>query len=215
MRCLQVLTTPLRPTARLVAVLSGVVFAACGDGTGPGVAGSLRAAVHGTQPITDDTIYEPSPLRFASWAPPLETYDTSFTLVQGTAGADTIYFRKRPGATTRELFMVLAIPATATFVDAAGKALPPGATVRLTVKVDRNVVKLDFGPHGSIFTKKPALLYLWWQNTDLQGRRGSDLQLWYQPYKGVPWSPLTTQVSAAFTWVVAPLFHFSNYAVAY
>ncbi len=215
MRASHLLMIPLRPAAWLVAVLFGVAFAACGDGTGPGAAGSFRAAVHGTQPIADDTVYEPSPLRFASWAPPLETYDTSFTLMQGTASADTIYFRKRPGAATRELFMVLAIPATATFVDAAGKALAPGATVRLTVKVDRNVVKLDFGPHGSVFTKKPALLYIWWQNTDLQGRRGSDLQLWYQPGKGSPWSPLATQVSAAFTWVVAPLYHFSNYAVAY
>jgi hypothetical protein len=193
----------------------GVALAACGDGTGPVASGSLRAAVHGTQPEPVDTTYVPEPLRFASWAPPLETYDTSFTLVQGTASADTIYFKKRPGASSRELFMVLVLPQTTTFVDPAGHPLRAGSTVRLTVKVDKNVVRLDFGPHGSTFTRKPALLYVWWQNTDLQSRRGNDLQLWYQPNKDAAWNALATQVSAEFTWLVAPLYHFSNYAVAY
>ena len=212
MRASLLLTFPLRPAAWLVAALSSVVFAACGDGTGP-AAGSLRAAVYGTQPGTGGT--EPSPVRFASWAPPLETYDASFTLVQGTASADTIFFQKRPGATEREPFMVLAIPATASFVDAAGVPLAKGSTVRLTVKVDREFVRLDFGPHGSRFVKKPALLYIWWQNTDLQKRRPGDLHLWYQAEAGATWSALETDVSAASTWLVAPLFHFSNYAVAY
>jgi hypothetical protein len=158
---------------------------------------------------------EPTPLRFAPWAPPLETYDTTFTGVQGQASSDTIYFERRPGAATRELFMVLEIPASATFVDASGRALSPGSVVRLSVEVDREVVRLSFGPHGSTFTSKPARLYIWWQNTDLQGRPGSGLQLWYSPESDGVWRASQTQVSAANAWVVADLYHFSNYAVAY
>jgi hypothetical protein len=193
----------------------GAVLVACGDGTGPDTAGSVRAAVHRSQPSGVDTTYVPAPLRFAPWAPPLETYDTTFTLVQGTASADTIFFRPRAGETERELFMVLAVPATARFVDAAGRPLASGSTVFLTVKVDDKLVKLDFGPHGSTFTTKPARLSIWWQNTDLQGRSGSGLELWYQPTNNKSWSALATQVSTAFTWLVADLYHFSNYAVAY
>src|SRR5262245_53710897 len=105
--------------SQLVAMLSvslGVALSGCGDGTVP-AAGAPRAAQY--KPPTNDTTYVPTPLRFASWAPPLETYDTTFMLVQGVASADTIYFKARPGTTERELFMVLAIPATATFVDAS------------------------------------------------------------------------------------------------
>lgn len=204
---------PSRGAVWLAAALSGVILVACGDGTGPGEAGAPSAAKVAKPPL--DTTYVPAPLRFASWAPPLETYDTSFTLVQGVAQADTIYFRKRPGAATRELFMVLAIPASAAFVDAAGKPLATGSTVKLRVKVDQQYVKLDFGPHGSTFAQKPAWLYIWWQNTDLQSRRGSDLQLWYRAVAGTGWTPLATQVSAEHTWIAAALSHFSNYAVAY
>lgn len=214
MRASHLLTFPLRSATWIIVASSGAVFAACGDGIGP-AAGSLGAAVHGTQPGPVETSYVPAPLRFASWAPPLETYDTTFTLVQGVASADSIFFKKRPGASSRDLFMVLAIPVGATFVDAAGRPLSAGSTVRLTVKADRNVVKLNFGPHGSTFTRKPARLYIWWQNTDLQGRSGGGLQLWYQATTGTMWSALGTQVSAASTWLVADLYHFSNYAVAY
>ena len=213
MRASQLVTIAPRATAWLAAASLGVGLAACRDSTEP--APELRAAVHGTQPPTNDTTYMPTPLRFASWAPPLETYDTTFTLVQGAASSDTIYFMKRPGAATRELFMVLAIPATATFVDTSGRTLTPGSEVRLAVQVDRDVVRLSFGPHGSTFTRKPARLYIWWQNTDLQGRSGNGLELWYRPGAGSAWRALETQVSAAHTWLVADLYHFSNYAVAY
>jgi hypothetical protein len=214
MRATQLVTIAPRASAWLTAALLGVGLAACRDSTEPGP-DTLRAAVHGTQPPMNDTTYVPTPLRFASWAPPLETYDTTFTLVQGVGSADTIYFQKRPGAATREIFMVLAIPPTAGFVDPSGRTLEPGSEVRLAVQVDRDVVRLNFGPHGSKFTRKPARLYIWWQNTDLQGRSGNGLQLWYRPGSGTAWTALEKQVSPAFTWLVADLYHFSNYAVAY
>ena len=213
MRASRLLNLTSRGAAWLTALLAGAVFVACGDGTGP--AGSPSAAVYGTQPSTPGTGWVPTPLRFASWAPPLETYDTTFTLVQGAAQSDTIYFRRRHGAAEREPFMVLAIPATARFVDAAGQPLADGSSVQLTVKIDRERVKLEFGPHGSTFSKWPALLYIWWQNTDLQMRRGTDLHLWYQGEAGATWNPVETAVSASPAWIIAPLFHFSNYAVAY
>ena len=213
MRATQLPTIAPRAIAWLAAASLGVGLGACSDTTEP-EPGTLSAAQH-KQPPSNDTTYVPTPLRFASWAPPLETYDTTFTLVQGLASSDTIYFTKRPGAVTREVFMVLAIPVSATFVDASGRTLAQGSEVRVSVQVDHDVVRLNFGPHGSTFTKKPARLYIWWQNTDLQGRSGSGLELWYSAGPGSAWSALDTQVSAAYTWLVADLYHFSNYAVAY
>lgn len=214
MRATQLVNIASRAAAWLAAASLGLGLAACSDSTEP-APDTVRAAVHGTKPPPNDKNYVPTPLRFASWAPPLETYDTTFTLVQGVPSSDTIYFKRRPGEATRELFMVLAIPWTATFVDSSGNTLAPGSEVRLSVQVDRDVVRLNFGPHGSTFTLKPARLYIWWQNTDLQGRSGTGLELWYRPETGSAWTALQTQVSASSKWLVADLYHFSNYAVAY
>lgn len=197
----------------------GVILAACGDTTGPdrtagiqtvpvGAMGAARAAKRTAGPAL-------TPLAFASWAPPLETYDTTFVVTQGKASADTIYFRKRPEDLLRVPYMVLAVPATAQFVDASGYPLPRGTKVNLTVQADTRYVLLNFGPHGSTFSKTPATLKVFWLYTDLLGRWGGDLKMWYQPDANTAWSSLATQVDLEFCWLTSDLTHFSNYAVAY
>ena len=111
--------------------------------------------------------------------------------------------------------MVINTPKDAQFVDASGIPLPKGSSVKLTVQADSQYVQLNFGPHGSTFSKNPATVQVSWFYIDLSGLSASALQLWYQPDVNTTWNPLTTQVDFQFYWLVSTLDHFSNYAVAY
>jgi hypothetical protein len=184
----------------------GSLLVGCADGTGPQPAAAPVAMASVTAP--------PTLLRFAAWAPRLETYDTTYLVTQGKAAADTLYFRKGSlGA--RMPYMVLTVPKDAQFVDASGNPVSKGTIVKLTVHADSQFVQLNFGPHGSTFGTNPATVKVSWFYTDLMGKLGSDLKLWYQPNVNTAWNPLATQVDLKFYWLVSTLEHFSNYAVAY
>lgn len=225
----------MRPVKNtLAAACLGLALAACADSTGPvssgdridpvptGVMSASRSSNRTTSPTngstttTTTTTTTPAltPLRFAAWAPPLETYDTAFTLAQGKASSDTLYFRKNQFG-IRMPYMVISTPSSAQFVDASGNPLPKGSSVKLTVHADSQFIQLNFGPHGSTFSKNPATVQVSWFYIDLSGLSGSNLQLWYQPEVNTTWNPLVTQVDLQFYWLVSTLDHFSNYAVAY
>jgi hypothetical protein len=200
----------------------GLALAACTDNNGltaPGGSadyrysnrnGTLAADTSASPPASAGTI-----LRFATWAPKLTTYDTTFTVVQGKASADTIYFVKRPIDFVPVPFMILSTPADGQFVDSLGRSLQKGSTVKLTVKVDTAAVEIHFGPHGSTFAKSPAQLKIFWLFTDLMGHKGSDLRMWYQPTVGTDWTKLSTAVNMDWFWLISEIDHFSNYHVAY
>ena len=216
----------------LIAAASlGSMLLACADGTGPVATGGaisaaptsgLSAARGGkrtpsstdgltTTTMTGSTL---SPLRFAAWAPPLESYDTTFVVRQGKASSDTLFFKKDAFG-LRLPYMVLTVPKDAQFVDASGQPVPKGDVVNIAVHADSQLVWLSFGPHGSRFSKTPATVKISWFFTDLVGREPSDLKLWYQPDVNTTWNPLATQVDLQFYWLASTLDHFSNYAVAY
>jgi hypothetical protein len=219
-------------TGFLTAVALSLLLAGCADSTGPlpgadsigpAPTGARRAArtskttsTDGSTPTTTTTTTSTAltPLRFASWAPRLETYDTAFVVIQGTASSDTLYFRKDQFG-IRMPYMVINTPRDAQFVDASGIRLSKGSSVKLTVHADSQFIQLNFGPHGSTFSKNPATVQVSWFYIDLAGMSGSSLQLWYQPEVNTTWNPLTTQVDLQFYWLVSTLDHFSNYAVAY
>jgi hypothetical protein len=202
----------------------GSSLAACAESTGPlpgadamstvpaGVAAAARTPRTSTKEAAPAVSL--TPLKFATWAPPLETYDTTFKVTQGKASSDTLFFQKDAFG-VRMPYLVIDVPKDAQFVDAAGKPVPKGATVNLTVQADRQYVQVNFGPHGSTFSKNPATVKVSWFYTDLMGRWGGDLKLWYQPEVNTAWNQLATQVDLQFYWLVSTLDHFSNYAVAY
>ncbi len=202
----------------LTSFLAAAVFClgvgACSDRAAPTDPGAITAKRASDAP-SGNASASPTLLRFASWAPQLATYDTTFVLRQGRAGSDTIYFQKGPYNPVPVPFLVLTTPRDAQFVDPYGNPLPKGSEVLLTVRVDRDYVRLEFGPHGSTFSKNPAQLKIFWLYTDLLNRLGSDLRLWYQPVAGADWSPLATTVNLESWWLVSDLTHFSNYAVAF
>ena len=218
----------MRPSHRfLTAVSLSLLLGACADSTGPlpsgnslgpAPTGAVSAARTSKTTSTDGskTATAPAltPLRFASWAPPLETYDTTFLVTQGKASSDTLYFQKGTLG-LRMPYMVISTPKDAQFVDASGNPLPKGSTVKLTVHADSQLVQLNFGPHGSSFSKNPATVQVSWFYTDLVGKDPSALKLWYQPDVNTAWNPLATLLDFEFYWLVSTLDHFSNYAVAY
>lgn len=206
----------------LTALSLSLALGACADSTGPlagdnGLgtvpAGTLSAAKKGGTSKTGTTTV-PNLMRFASWAPPLETYDTTFVVIQGRADSDTLWF-KRDAYGVRMPYMVLNVPKEAQFVDASGQPVPKGATVNLTVHADRDCIQINFGPHGSTFATNPATVQISWFYTDLMGKDPSVLKLWYQPEAGTSWNALSTLLDLKFYWLTSTLDHFSNYAVAY
>jgi hypothetical protein len=155
-------------------------------------------------------------LRLAPWAPPLTTYDTTFIAVQGRPSTHAIYFVRQPWMAQSMKYMELEIPPGAEFVDAAGVAVPRGAVVPITVHADSATVSFEFGPHGSSFsTRKPATLSVSWWFADLGSLPADGLKIWYQAGAADPWSPLSTQVDLSLKYITAPIYHFSNYAVAW
>jgi hypothetical protein len=203
---------------------ASVLLGACADSTGPLPTGNSvgqppidavsAARTNRTTTTTTTTTTVLTPVRFASWAPPLEKYDVTFVVTQGKASSDTLYFKKDAFG-IRMPYMVLTVPSNAQFVDAAGKPVANGTKVNLTVHADSQLVQLNFGPHGSTFSKYPATVKVSWFYTDLMGQPPSALNLWYQPDVNTTWNPLATVVDLQFYWLVSTLDHFSNYAVAY
>lgn len=196
-----------------VALCVTALAAACDSGPHPTAAPELSAA---RQTRTAAKAAGPTVLRLADWAPPLTTYDTTFYAVQGRPSSHALYFRQQPWELVPVKYMQLDIPSGAEFVDADGNVVPRGTIVPITVHADSGIVSFEFGPHGSRFsTRKPALLSVWWLYADLQSLFASGLKIWYQADSTQPWGALDTQVDLAGGYLVASIYHFSNYAVAW
>ena len=210
---------------RLKAFLTIMLLAsaACSDANSPDVPMALAkrrtlldAPVATTSSTTDSASREPSPIKLAEWAPPLTTYDTTFIAVQGKPSTHAIFFQQQPWMTYPVKYMELNIPPGAEFVDADGMPVPRGTIVPITVHADSGVISFEFGPHGSSFSeRKPATLSVWWLFADLGSLSAAGLQVWYQGNSTEPWNALTTQIDLAGAYLEAPIYHFSNYAVAW
>jgi hypothetical protein len=204
---------------------AAVAVAACGDSTAPidtepsfAKGGNAKPTREATMiASTDDEVAtaataesgSPQMLKFAEWAPPLQTYDTTFVTYQGWRENFVIFFEDWVQ------FMVLEIPNSAQFVDENGQPLPDGARVEITVHVDSTHIFLEFGPHGSSFTgNRPVMLWVWYKYSDLADNP-EQLRVWYQPNSSEKWNSLPTEISKSGGWLKAPLYHFSNYAVAW
>lgn len=163
-------------------------------------------------------------------APALETYCTSFWVTQGQPKTFEIRYAaplesnggvedddKEDGTgTPGEVFLRLRIPEDARLVDLAGRPVPMGTRVLMTVAVHPSLFVVQFGPHGCGFDgKRPAVLTLNYGRAALGGRNPADLDVWYQPQAGEPWTAEPTTVDLNGNFVRVDLQHFSNYAVAW
>lgn len=196
---------------RRLAWAAAVTVAAlgCADSTAPNPASSFAAA---RQTVSTTTRVEV--LRFAAYAPALETYDTTFTAVQGVASQHYIRFRDA----FRSPYLKVEIPADAQFVDARGKPLSNGTNVPLRIRADARTLEVDLGPHGSTFGVRsgtPAVLTMFFGYADLAQVDLAALGTWYRASLVDGWESIASTVDVGLFWVRADLWHFSNYAVAY
>jgi hypothetical protein len=201
-----------------------VALFACSESTAPPLGGDLAVtnAVSASAkrttsfaPNKETTTTDAAPLpanviKFASWAAPLSSYDTSFAVVVGTASTHQVMYK---GMSLP--FLKLEIPANADFFSANGATLKKGTKVVVTASIDRVYATVKFGPHGTSFQNYPAKVCLNYYALDLGGRSPAQLGVWYQPDSLTAWSAQPTQLDVSFWWLCASLDHFSNYAVAY
>jgi hypothetical protein len=166
-------------------------LAACADGTGP------------------------APVQVAGGLPILESYDTSFTLVQGQAREDTLHFQAEQPGRARMPFLVLSTPGDAGFSDQSGSLLPKGTRVRLTVQVERQQLVVHFVPEGYASSARPATVKLLLAGLDFQSRAGNSPRLRYRAVEDATWRDLPGQIRAVDAALVAEVQRRSNYAVAY
>jgi hypothetical protein len=174
--------------------------------------GSGTTGSGGALPLDSAVAPSPTMLRFLTGTPPLETYDTSFVVTVGKLQGFYVCF-----ANSKTTFLYVAIPKDAQFFDAAGNQLPRGDTVRISVRIDSVYASIQFGPHGSLFlgSKGPAWLQMDYGALDLGGLAPTAASIWYQPQSDSAWTALPTQVDHTNKWLTAPIYHFSNYAIAY
>jgi hypothetical protein len=136
--------------------------------------------------------------------------------VQGRPGTHAIYFAQPSWMLQPVKYMELEIPPGAEFVDADGVAVPHGTIVPITVLADSGVIRFAFGPHGSRFSEhKPATLRVSWMFADLGSLSAAGLQVWYQTDSDDSWGVLSTEIDMVGMYLEAPIYHFSNYAVAW
>jgi hypothetical protein len=162
----------------------------------------------------------PAMVEYAAWAPRLATHDTSFLIVVGREAVYTVPFvgwKPIP-------FLKLVIPQAAEFFDGPGNQLKNGDTVRVTLSIDRVYAALTFGPHGSLFMgKHPATLYVNYYALAICGyvvhdrcaRWPTTASIWYRPASSGVWTAQRTFTDIVSWWLVTPIYHFSNYAVAF
>lgn len=149
-------------------------------------------------------------------APPLETLDTSFVVVQGRGGTFKVSYLKDQDDSGPSWFLRISIPGTAELVDANGRSLIAGDTLRITVQIDPTRFLASFSPHGTQFLgMQPVTLAFNYTHADLSDRDPSDLEIWYQALGDDPWAPEPSSVDVRQNMVSMTLEHFSNYAVAW
>ncbi len=168
-----------------------------------------------TQNTNDGTV-PATTIAQSTEAPPLLTYSTSFTAIQGQANTFIVFYEDEwnPGM-QGDWFLKLNIPRDGQLLDENGNPAAPGDTVQITVEIDPSLFFVRFGPHGSSFNgNKPATLqfnYAYAQG----GWNQNDLAVWYQPADGEAWNEEPTEVNTKKNRVLINLYHFSNYAVAW
>ncbi len=207
---------PLRRYAKpLILVL---VAAACSDQTGPSPT-ALQMPLAALASPTGTHI-----LQQAATAPRLQTYQMSFWAKRGTQTTVAVFYRRAPSQWLPDPFLRFKIPINGLVAGAGGMPLARGDSVLITMSIDTVLFTVDFQPSGVLFsTASPAQLAIWYKNAnpDLNGDGVVDandaalqeqLAFWYHGKVWVKqWSKAdTTQLS-----VSGPIYHFSQYAVAW
>jgi len=199
-----------------------LVAAGCTDQTGPSptaVPVPLAAVV---PPPPGTHILQQSPA-----APRLQTYQVSFWAKRGTQTTVFVNYRRAPGQWLPDPFLRFKIPINGLVAGAGSIPLGRGDSVRITLTIDTVFFNVDFQPSGVLFSSSsPAQLAIWYQDAspDLNGDGVVDatdqalkdqLAIWYRSSRTQAWRQVWSKNDPSQEVVSAPLYHFSQYAVAW
>lgn len=209
---------PMRIHRYLIALTLALVAAGCGDQTGPSPT-DVQAPLADVASLLGTHI-----IRQAATAPRLQTYQFSFWARRGTQTTVFLNYRRAPGQFLSDPFLRFKIPINGLVAGAGGVPLERGDSVRITLTIDTVLFKVDFQPSGLLFSKSsPAQLAIWYNNAnpDLNGdgvvnamdaALQEQLAFWYH---GRTWLKQLSKSDPTQLTVSGPIFHFSQYAVAW
>ena len=196
-----------------------VALAGCRDATGP-----LDAhGVGGLQlEVLADSSLAPHILQQSPTAPPLEAYQVSFwAYKQGPAS--TVMVNYQDG----ERFLGFHIPRNSLQDFAGSDSLQKGDSILITLTIDSLSFLVDVQPSGLLFSRNlPATLVFCYENAnpDLNGDGVVDstdqalqqqLAIWSETGQTSGWFKLPPKDQTSQQCVAAPVFHFSQYAIAW
>jgi len=221
----------------LTVVAAGMLFGACGEVNGPAIEDGPEFALvdrletrHPDAVILEQTIKgdrcgllnDPginsseapgNTLEHSASAPGLDTYCTSFFVVQGEQTILVLYYK---GKKKKRPFMHIVIPENAQLLTDGGLPAMDGDRIEITLQVDPTQFLVHFGPHGSTFVHgAPAVLVFNYHFAELDGRDPAALRAMYQPSQGEAWGRIPAQVRVTDRQMRIRIRHFSNYAVAW
>jgi hypothetical protein len=165
-------------------------------------------------------------LRMPDDAPPLETYDTTFTAVRGEDAELRIRFEPPPGEDSGEEFLRFRLDDNSLVDDEEGNPIPIGGSIQIRVRiVDPERLEVEFQPSGLRFNpSEPAELRIRYGDDDLDDDGDIDdddrdieqqLSLWRQEQPGDPWVRIGSIVLEDFDEVEGEIFGFTHYAIAF
>ena len=195
-----------------------LVVTGCSDQTGPtptAVQPPLAAVV---SPLGTHI------LRQSATAPRLATYRVVFWAKRGSQRTIAVNYRRAPGQWLPDPFLRFRIPINGLAAGAGGAPLARGDSVLITMTIDTVLFKVDFEPSGLLFsTSSPAQLAISYKNAnpDLNEDGVVDasdtalqelLAFWYH---GKVWLKQWSKSDPTQLNVSGPIYHFSQYAVAW
>jgi hypothetical protein len=202
----------------VLGLLAVLAFTGCRDAAAPVGDRSVPGPQFGTA-FTGVNVLQQSPT-----APPLETYRASFWAHVGEAAAVTVNYQPAAGDSVGQPFLRFDIPRNGLLAGNPGSDFKVGDSVSITLSIDSVGFMVHFEPAGLLFSPQfPANLTVWYENAnpDLNGDgtvNGRDKQLerelafWYN---GATWLKQSSKADTTQVSVSGPLYHFSQYAVAW
>ena len=167
-------------------------------------------------------------LRMAADAPPLETYDTTFTAVRGVNSELRIDYAPLPGESSGEEFLRFELDDATLVTDENGDPIPIGGSIEIRVRiVDPARLEFEFQPAGLRFNAaEPAQLRIRYANADDDFDDDGDvdedddlaeqrLGLWRQELPGEPWVKMGSVVIEDLEEVEGEIFGFTRYSIAF
>ena len=152
----------------------------------------------------------------APYAPPLETYDTSFIAIVGRPTSFRVHYENVATWARPPVFMEITIPRDAQLVRPDGTAHAKGDSVAVNVTIHPERFEFVFQPHGSTFTgRKPVTVWLSLRYADFGSMSPELLRVWYQATEVDDWTTADTEVDPGFLSLTMKLRHFSGYAIAW